>query len=802
MGLAMEDEHDQLEAALHRVALWRGRSDRGGRLSHAIDMTAGLAGILLMDAQRSTVSTSAVTVLSPTTSLYQLRNAYSTLLLRSVNGLADTYRHQKKSALLSVSHCCALAGLPLWIVDVRHDASHNELPSLGVCRIAALESLRFWRGRYWESLEERVWAAPVKGWNGGVVEGMMNNNGPPSSASSSSSSQEGGIRTLAFDCLVRYQKAAMMEACEREERLRNQRQQQTRAMKNERRRQKEEEPNKNEHDVTMQDSIDVRAYLIGKTEAGEQDLIHVPSENDGKSKSMRGEKSNHKEPKRDDDNPIPDRQSRGAIPWGILNDDRETKKKKKKAKTDDPMEEGNANVAADNMAEKTDTSGAVNASAVPPITHKGNNTQPSAIVDASASVPSSRDCAAEFIRTIPIDTVFSMTLRFLVWGENSLHTANEPADENGNPRESDVAGVKNNSPALLTLPPHFVSLAQSPAPKEQLDAAFEQLRTMYDPLLIAMTNAYPGFVLALFVHLVDSILCLDAARGSCDELLDLKQLEHNIQYISRWIRYILSRDYHMHFDKSASMYVSAMAQRMVDKLLLQSKPLNQVVGSEQKQPLQPIDLKKKGRKKWTHAEFEYMQSPLTFSSLHEIGFPLNSVCDRLLLHQKDLSKCSASNVDSNASTAVEELQTFLEDVIGKERVLFMGIYDHKDMEVSTDRDHHPTKEKNWTKGEEQTPKNIVPDSKTDKEAPNEESKASHGDPLLTASLLSLADMEAMLGNADTQTDTDGAPAHSPDRDDGGHCMDGWEDTLVYRKPWALCEKWDACAIGTMPGYPG
>ena len=100
-------------------------------------------------------------------SIYQMRNAYSTLLLRSVNELADTYRHQKRFSVLSVSHCCALAGLPLWIVDVRHDASHNGLPGLGVCRLGALESLRFWGGRYWDGMEGRIGGKTVVDIGGG-----------------------------------------------------------------------------------------------------------------------------------------------------------------------------------------------------------------------------------------------------------------------------------------------------------------------------------------------------------------------------------------------------------------------------------------------------------------------------------------------------------------------------------------------------------------------------------------------------------------------------------------------------------
>ena len=61
---------------------------------------------------------------------------------------------------------------------------------------------------------------------------------------------------------------------------------------------------------------------------------------------------------------MPAPQNRGAIPCWILNDDKITKKAKEKrvkAKTDDPMEEENANadVVAGNMAKNTDTSGTV-----------------------------------------------------------------------------------------------------------------------------------------------------------------------------------------------------------------------------------------------------------------------------------------------------------------------------------------------------------------------------------------------------------------------------------------------------------
>ena len=53
-----------------------------------------------------------------------------TSLSRLVNGVADS--QQRGRAASSVAILSAAAGLPRCIVDLRHDASHHELPSLQV----------------------------------------------------------------------------------------------------------------------------------------------------------------------------------------------------------------------------------------------------------------------------------------------------------------------------------------------------------------------------------------------------------------------------------------------------------------------------------------------------------------------------------------------------------------------------------------------------------------------------------------------------------------------------------------------
>jgi hypothetical protein len=105
--------------------------------------------------------------------------------------------------------------------------------------------------------------------------------------------------------------------------------------------------------------------------------------------------------------------------------------------------------------------------------------------------------------------------------------------------------------------------------------------------------------------------------------------------------------------------------------------------------------------------------------------------------------------------------------------------------------------------EEATPNHVVPDSAvTDK-------GVSVGDtdlPVATAGLLSLGDIEAMLGNASARPTNNDAPSRvSHDKEDTEHggADDGWDEgtASVRVSPWTLCQKWDACAIGTMPGYP-
>ena len=50
----------------------------------------------------------------------------------------------------------ALAGLPRILVDIRHEASHNELPSLALLRLGAATALAWLSQSYWQQQADHL----------------------------------------------------------------------------------------------------------------------------------------------------------------------------------------------------------------------------------------------------------------------------------------------------------------------------------------------------------------------------------------------------------------------------------------------------------------------------------------------------------------------------------------------------------------------------------------------------------------------------------------------------------------------
>lgn len=64
-----------------------------------------------------------------------LRQSYAAAVIRLVNGLVDPL--QLGVYARSIASIAAQLGLPLWLVELRHAATHEDLPSLEVLREAA-----------------------------------------------------------------------------------------------------------------------------------------------------------------------------------------------------------------------------------------------------------------------------------------------------------------------------------------------------------------------------------------------------------------------------------------------------------------------------------------------------------------------------------------------------------------------------------------------------------------------------------------------------------------------------------------
>jgi len=138
-----------LHQALAKMSVWKIRMDH--RIPHAIESSYQLAQV---HAQPDDIS-----------NIEQLKLAYGCAILRCINGLADSLQQTRASAA-SVAVLCADLGIPSWLVDIRHEATHNQLPALSVLRLAASTLLEYFQQNFWQprimsvSLSQATMATP------------------------------------------------------------------------------------------------------------------------------------------------------------------------------------------------------------------------------------------------------------------------------------------------------------------------------------------------------------------------------------------------------------------------------------------------------------------------------------------------------------------------------------------------------------------------------------------------------------------------------------------------------------------
>ncbi|KAE8145491.1 glyoxylase [Aspergillus avenaceus] len=124
---------DMRSRACATVAAWKLR----GNLPHPVEATALLTDAILHDdAQKN--------------SIFSIRATYSAAFCRFVTGLVDSKLHGQRKTMFQRA---IDLGLPASFVELRHEATHRELPSLTVLRDAAQRSLEWLWDYYWAKVD-------------------------------------------------------------------------------------------------------------------------------------------------------------------------------------------------------------------------------------------------------------------------------------------------------------------------------------------------------------------------------------------------------------------------------------------------------------------------------------------------------------------------------------------------------------------------------------------------------------------------------------------------------------------------
>ncbi|KAI5433369.1 hypothetical protein KIW84_020591 [Lathyrus oleraceus] len=140
------DSHQSLSSALKRISSWRSR----GSLPVLIDVTASIVEIQHMDPffRQDQLNDGAGSV-----SEEVLANLYCMAIVRLVNGAVEKTR---KKELVSIAVAAEEIGIPRMLIDIRHEGSHRELPSLKVVRSASTKALDWLKSYYWEPQSKAI----------------------------------------------------------------------------------------------------------------------------------------------------------------------------------------------------------------------------------------------------------------------------------------------------------------------------------------------------------------------------------------------------------------------------------------------------------------------------------------------------------------------------------------------------------------------------------------------------------------------------------------------------------------------
>ncbi|TFK57560.1 Las1-domain-containing protein [Heliocybe sulcata] len=127
-----DDENDSQSKrlAIQRLSAWKSITS----LPHALESTLAILTALYQDTEQ------------PASHGMALRQMYAAAVIRLVNGLVDPL--QSGAYARSIASIAQQLGLPPWLVELRHAATHEDMPSLELLREAARESMSWLLNNY------------------------------------------------------------------------------------------------------------------------------------------------------------------------------------------------------------------------------------------------------------------------------------------------------------------------------------------------------------------------------------------------------------------------------------------------------------------------------------------------------------------------------------------------------------------------------------------------------------------------------------------------------------------------------
>ncbi|KAF2863229.1 Las1-domain-containing protein [Piedraia hortae CBS 480.64] len=118
---------------------------RGNNMPHAVESTAQLIDAQLLDRQLAEDS-------SPSHSTFPLQATYTAAFTRFVTGFCDIGRSRERNRAMSMQAVAKQINMPLDFVHLRHEATHEELPSLVRLRAVTVRALQWLWTVYWDKL--------------------------------------------------------------------------------------------------------------------------------------------------------------------------------------------------------------------------------------------------------------------------------------------------------------------------------------------------------------------------------------------------------------------------------------------------------------------------------------------------------------------------------------------------------------------------------------------------------------------------------------------------------------------------